>query len=78
MTLSFKWKKGTAQKMLQEETWGFKLSVGKEANVPQLVLMGKVANIAFHISVKVCSVKNWRNTSSLLKGVKALKAENRS
>lgn len=57
---------------------GFKLSVGKEANIPQLVLIAKVANIPFHIPVKLCSVRNWRNTPSLLKGVKAPKAENRS
>lgn len=52
--------------------------VGKEANVAQLVLMGKEANIPSCIPVTECSGKDLRNTPSLLKGVKALKAENRS
>lgn len=78
MRLSFKWKKGTAQKMLYQETWGFRPSVGKEANVPQLVLMGKEANIPSRIPARECSDKDLRNTPNLLKGVKAPRTENRS
>lgn len=54
------------------------LSVGKEASVPRSVLMGKEANTPSCIPVRECSGEDLRNTASLLKGVKAPKAENRS
>jgi len=54
------------------------VSVGKEPNGRQLVEMGKETNIPSCISVREYSGEDLTNTSSLSKGLKAPKAENRS